>query len=241
MSQLNIEDKIAACFTEDRAQFTDFLTLEQADEALHLLCNSGLEFKAWGGYPDAERCMFEISGETLSEEYPISTLCGAWDKFADISHRDILGAVMGTGIERKCVGDILVDAEKRKFYIFVNERLANYLQLNVDRIGRASVKWNVVKDMSELPTSAVSERRLPVSSLRIDAIIAAVFNLSRQKAQEMIGDKKVFINHTLVSKVTHNVLPMASVVVRGLGKFIFIEQSGISKKGKIYITIKQYL
>ena len=83
--------------------------------------------------------------------------------------------------------------------------------------------------------------RLPVSSLRIDTVIASVWHLSRNLAQELIAEKKVFIDHRLVTKNTVQLFEKQAVVVRGYGKFIFLEENGLSKKGKTYILVKKYL
>ena len=237
----NLEDKIALCYLNDQAQYSDFLTMEEASDAELILHNSGLFYNFWGGYEAAERKMVMLSLEECDADYPLVILCGQWDKFGEISHRDVLGAVMGCGIERRCIGDILFDRDHRKFYMFVISRMTEYICHSVGQIGRCSVEWKTVSDLDELPHQAVQVCKLPVSSLRIDVVIAAAFHLSRQRAKDVIDDKKVFVDHVAVTKATQNIREGCSVVVRGYGKFIFMEQNGLSKKGKPYILIKQYL
>lgn len=236
----NIEDKISACFAEGTAQYSDFLTLEETHSVQALLKSVGVSYEFWGGFDDAQRKIVKIYDNEISDSYPITILCGAWDRFAEISHRDILGSIMASGIERKCVGDILIDAQHHRFYLFCIDRMSDYLMQNIDRIGRSSVRWEIVSDLSLLPQTAAEERKVSVSSCRIDVIVAAVLHLSRQKSQDLVNEKRVYLNHTLVNKSTQVVHPGDSVVVRGYGKFIFLEQSGVSKKGKTYILIKQY-
>ncbi len=237
----NIEDKIALCYLDETAQYSDFMTMEEIAAADQLLRNTGLYYRFWGGYEGAERKMVMLSTERTIAEYPYVILSGSWDKFSEISHRDVLGAVMASGIERRCIGDILFDTEKRKFYLFVLSRMSDYISRNISQIGRCSIVWDVVSDLSALPQKSAQESRVSVSSLRIDAVIATVFHLSRQKAQDAIAEKRVYIDHALVTKATQNIRVGNSVVVRGCGKFIFLEESGLSKKGKLYILIKQYM
>ena len=237
----NLEDKIALCYSEETAQYSNFLTMEEISAADHLLRNSGLYYRFWGGYEAAERKITIISLDEHVDEYPFELLCGQWDKFGEISHRDVLGAVMASGIERRCIGDILFDKAQRRFYMFTLTRMSEYIRKTVVQIGKCSIVWFVASDLSALPCQAVQQCKIPVSSLRIDAVIATVFHLSRQRAQDIIDEKSVFIDHTLVTKVTQNVREGCSVVVRGYGKFIFLEQIGLSKKGKPCILIKQYL
>lgn len=237
----NLEDKISACFTDETAQYTDFLTMEEISRAEALLCQTGLFYQFWGGYEQAERKMAVLSVEPISPKYPYVILCGKWDRFYEISHRDVLGAVMASGIERKCIGDILFDTPNRKFYLFVLSHMADYIASNISQMGRGSIVWSITDDVTDLPQSAGEEIKISVSSLRIDAVIATAFHLSRQKAQDVIAEKKVYINHALVSKATQNIDIGDSVVLRGCGKIVFMEKCGFSKKGKLYILIKQYL
>ncbi len=237
----NIEDKISSCYLNETVQYTDFLTIEEIASAEGILHNCGLFYRFWGGYELAERKMLMLSFDDVSASYPYDILCGTWDRFFEISHRDVLGAVMACGIERKCIGDILFDTPNRKFYLFVVSHMTEYICNNISQIGKCSVIWNIVKDPDILPSKSVEVNKISVTSLRIDAVIAAAFHFSRQKAQEAIIGKKVYLNHTLVKKVTQNIQLGDSIVVRGNGKIIFLEQCGFSKKGKFYILIKQYI
>ena len=237
----SIEDKISACYIQDIPQFTDFLTLEEADQAQSLVEQSGLLYDFFGGYTEAERRMLSLSLSGEEPSYPICILCGYWDRFGEIGHRDILGTIMATGIERKCMGDILVDAENRRFFCFVVDRMRNYLIENINRIGRCSINWETVSSAEAIPDTLFEQIRLPVSSLRIDTVIASVWHLSRNLAQELIAERKVFIDHRLVTKNTVQLFEKQAVVVRGYGKFIFLEENGLSKKGKTYILVKKYL
>ena len=235
-----IEDKIAAYYVDECDQITDFLTLEEASEAQKLLSQSGLSFYLWGGYENAERRILCL-GETRNlADCSIVVLCGNWDRFGEISHRDILGGIMSSGIQRKCIGDILVDSAKRCFYLFAVKRMADYLIDSVDRIGKCSIEWSFVEDLSAIPTELAEEKKISVSSLRIDAMIAAIWNLSRQQAQDMIDAKLVYVDHVLDTKATQILRVGCSIVCRGKGKAVFLDECGLSKKGRTYILIKQF-
>lgn len=236
----NIEDKISSCYLNETVQYTDFMTMEEIASAETILSNSGLIYRFWGGYELAERKMLMLSMDDTTAQFPFTVLSGTWDRFFEISHRDVLGAVMACGIERKCIGDILLDTSRRKFYLFIVSHMSDYVINNVSQIGKCSVVWNIVNDLTALPEKTANIIKISVSSLRIDAVIAAAFHLSRQKAQEVIAGKKVYLNHMLVNKVTQNIQVGDTVVLRGNGKIIFSEKCGFSKKGKLYILIKQY-
>ncbi len=235
-----LEDKIAACYAEDTVQYTDFLTMEELGSATDFLRNAGLFFVTYGGYEDAQRAQIAIAAQKQDCRFPIVILKGKWDKFGELSHRDVLGGVLSGGLERRCIGDILLDKENDCFYLFAVTRMAEYITKNVERIGRCSIEWSIVSDLDLLPKNTTKNIRVSVSSLRVDTVISAVFHFSRQDAQDKITDKIVYINHRTIAKNTVLVREGDAVVVRGFGKFIFLGVDGVSKKGKTYILVKLY-
>ena len=118
--------------------------------------------------------------------------------------------------------------------------MAAFITEQVTSIGRCSIIWKHLDSLSELPTAAFEERRVSVSSLRIDCVLSAALGLSRTACQELIAQKKVFADHQTVNKVTFQLSEGNSVTVRGRGKFILEEIGGLSKKGKTYILLKLY-
>ncbi len=235
-----IEDKIAAAFTMDAVQFTPFLNLEESAAALDIIRHSGVFYKLWGGFEGAQRQMIALSGEACDISFPISILKGTWDKFSEISHRDVLGAVLASGIERKCLGDILLQPKEHVFYIFAQEKMAPFILQHVSSIGRASVRFEIATQAEQLPAPVFREIRVSVSSLRIDCVMAAVGNFSRTACRDLIEGKKVFLNHALVVKPTSSVSVGDTLIIRGIGKFTVEEIGGLSRKGKTYIFVKQY-
>ena len=69
----------------------------------------------WGGYPDSERriCVFpadwqEEDGICAGPEGPLAALEARFPPDAALTHRDVLGALMGLGLNRELLGDILL-------------------------------------------------------------------------------------------------------------------------------------
>ncbi len=60
----------------------------------------------YGGYGDAQRLIF-ASGDCEGSEFPLVAVKFSYKKEYKLTHRDFLGALMATGIERSTVGDIL--------------------------------------------------------------------------------------------------------------------------------------
>ncbi len=235
-----IEDKIATAFTADKTQYTAFMSMSEISDAMQSVAYSGICYRVWGGYENAERKMIGLSPQSEPNDFPIVIMTGETDRFGEVTHRDVLGAVMSSGIERKCVGDILVDPEKNLVYLFTIAHMADYIADQVTSIGRCSVRWKIATDISSLPEAGREKRKLSVSSLRIDCVIAGVYGLSRNTAQDLILRHLVFADHREIVKPTALLRPGSSVTVRGYGKFVFSGVDGMSRKGKTYIIAEVF-
>ena len=74
-----------------------------------------------------------------------------------------------------------------------------------------------------------------VSSLRLDAAIASVYDLSRSKSASLVEGEKVFINGKLTKSTSKNIEIGDTVSVRGYGRFRYTEILGGTKKGRTRI------
>lgn len=86
--------------------YSRFLNLAQQREGEIAARRAGAEYCLYGGAQDCERRMLAVSGEDVLDEslFPIACLLAAprSARFAaPIAHRDVLGALMGLGIERE--------------------------------------------------------------------------------------------------------------------------------------------
>ena len=116
-------------YSENRYMFTDFLDMSQL--SLFYTVEKEVEYASplvWGGAENCERCMVRFGSPEhfgYDEVFPITLLhCSpVQKKFSDtLTHRDFLGSVIGLGIERTKIGDIVV--RDNEGYIFGSE-LAN--------------------------------------------------------------------------------------------------------------------
>ena len=69
----------------------------------------------------------------LAEEGPVRALRCTYSADAGLTHRDFLGAILGQGISRERLGDLLVGPERCD--LIVLEELAGYLLQNLDSAG----------------------------------------------------------------------------------------------------------
>ena len=97
--------------------------------------------------------------------------------------------------------------------------------------------------LESLPQGAVSEpviKDVLVSSERIDAVISAVFNLSRSDSKELFDQKKIFINSKVVNSPSANLKEGSVVSVRGKGRFIYNGLNRFTKKGRMSVSVAVY-
>lgn len=78
-----------------------------------------------------------------------------------------------------------------------------------------------------------------VSSLRIDLIMASVIKISRSQAMKFIESEKVKVNYRKVTRTSDNLALGDMISVRGYGRFKIESDNGLSKNGKIKLTISK--
>ena len=190
----------------------------------------------YGGYPDAVRLMLGASAE--QESFPITALEFTYRAGDDLRHRDFLGALMALGIRRDTIGDILTG--KGRTVVFVLDEIVPYLLTQVDKIGRVGVKIGYA-DLCDLPVpDDIEEQVYTLSSLRLDAFVAAAAHLSREKAARLIKSEMVMVNHVTEIGISALLKEGDTVTIRKYGKYVLAAMIGTSKKGKLRIAVRHY-
>ncbi len=220
---------------------TDFLDPRQAFilESLVRL-NGDLEFKFYGGYEEAERRRSIIYPEyyrPTKEEFNISLYEIVYPiKFAKLSHGKILGTLLATGVRRDFFGDIISDGER--WQLFLKAEIANYVVNQIEKIGKISVRLEERKYTDILlPKDEWIFEQTTASSLRLDNLIASVYNISRQRSKQMVESGKVKVNWT---ENVHPdfVLDLLDIVsIRGFGRIQLKEITGKTKKEKYRLIL----
>lgn len=196
------------------------------------------------GYDGADRRMIRFGNEEdlgFKQSFPISILSvqPIMSKFADdLNHRDFLGALMNLGIKREMLGDILVTGKEA--CVFCKDSIADFIMENLIRVKHTSVKISITDEMGDIFLPEKKEKVIQVSSPRIDAVAAKVFNLSRQGILELFPAGYVQLNGMICTENAKILNPGDVVSARGHGKFDFAEQLGLSKKGKLNCKVMVY-
>ena len=228
-----------------RACFTRFLEPNEAQLAQAAANRAGARLTLWGGYDDAERRVVAFLGpyDPDPEDWPVQALRLRWNaRFASPGHRDLLGAVMGLGIDRDTTGDIAMGEYKGGpcAYLFALEEVAGYIAASLEGAGRASLKVEVAEETPVLLPPEGTEMRLTVQQERLDAVVAAACRLSRAEAQRLVNGGLVKLNHE-VNLHTDAKLSEGDVLsVRGHGRLRITAFDGESRRGRQVVRVFKY-
>ena len=223
---------------------TGFLSSAEQEAALRLLNAAGHPRHLFaGGFEDAERKVCALLPdwqEPEDWEPPYTALRCRWTSGDKLTHRDFLGAIMGAGLDREKVGDILVGEGICDLLVF--HELAPYLLNNLTGAGRTRLKVEEIP-LTQLapPVKSVKVIHDTVNSLRLDAVMASGFSLSRGKAAEAIASGHTEVNHRPCLKSDKPIAQGDVITCRGLGKCVVTEVGGVSKKGRTILTLERYL
>ena len=195
-----------------------------------------------GGYEAAERKIIAFLPDWAEEAEGELAFLRADFHGADstLTHRDILGSLMGLGITRERVGDILVSEHSAD--IAVSPTLTEFLLREWSGAGR--IRLTVTEISREelcIPQVKVQQVQDTVSSMRLDAVVSTAFSMARGKAAELIAAGRVSLNHIPCEKPDKTVGEADIISARGFGKAVVRECSRVSKKGRIILIMDRYI
>lgn len=252
MSMTRDEELLARRFVDlsrqaqqrDTVLFSEYLNLNELNIFHQGISELYSSFEMSGGYAWSERQMIAFIPDAFcyAWNYPIACLeiTPVNQKFAEeLSHRDVLGTLMGLGIERGRLGDILVDGGN--IHVFCHEKVAGYLQEQVSRIRHTTVQARQVQPDGLQLEPKVEICEGIVSSNRLDGIVACLCKISRGQASQMIRSGKVFLNHREVVQVSRECKEQELISIRSVGRFRFLGCQGETRKGKVRIRYEKYI
>ena len=227
---------------------TDFMSPQQQMMACDLLRLAGIPETGavlLGGYDGAERNILLFLPDWLEIEdaagqSPIRCLRAAFREEEKLTHRDFLGGLMGMGIVREKVGDILVGPNSAD--LLVLDTMADFLLQSWSSAGRAKLAVTEIDPAHiHIPQVRCQEVRDTVSSLRLDAVASTGFRMARGKAADLITSGRVQVNWRECTKPDKLLIQGDTVSARGFGKFELTEVGGVTKKGRTAIVLKRYV
>jgi len=223
---------------------TDFLSPPVMFEVQKIFSKlTDIELLAWGGYPQAERQRLGISRSEIpldSSQIELAVLDIAGNFLFDTAtHRDFLGSILGTGIVREKVGDIIVLGERGAQVIVVPE-MVEFLTTSLTQVRSVAVKTRQI-DFAELKIRPPKKKEMTTveASMRLDAIASAGFGMSRSKMANAISAGDVRINWKDITQASYNVKAGDLISVRGKGR-LEVGEVSVTKKQRYRINLVRY-
>lgn len=243
-------DKVKTCKTRNKIVNTEFLTIYEKEiiqKELNKLRMRNYIF--FGGYEGAEgECLIiypekfdkEIVDKNLSNIIKAIKIKLPKELEGKYNHRDYLGCLMKTGLNRNRIGDIIV--HETEAYIIVLEENSLYISdflKDIVKFSKSQIEVIDFKDI-KIKEQEFEEIKIRVSSMRIDNIVSEITRLSRSKTTDLFEQEKIFINSKIELKPSKIVKEEDIIVIRGKGKFLIGEIVGDNKKGKSLVLVKKY-
>lgn len=216
-------------------RLTDFLDPRQQEIVVQLANHDG-EVNAYfhGGVEQAERKRGMISPayfEPELEDFGLAFFELEYAvKFFKIEHSQLLGALMSLGIKREKFGDISINGQTVQF--IVADEIAEYVALNLDSVGRAPVTLHEI-NQGQLVEPSDNWRTFTgfITALRLDALLAEIFKLSRSKAVTYIRRGLVRINWLVVEQPSYECCISDTISLRGFGRAKLLALEGQTRRG----------
>lgn len=245
-----LKDKIKLSKTRNKIVNTKFLTVYQKEIIQKELNKIKLKnYFFFGGYDEAEGEILVIYPEKLGLDIAkgnLENIISAVeiklpkDLVGKYTHREYLGSVMQTGLNRNRIGDIIVHKETA-YIVVLKENTAYVVDFlkGLTKFSKAEVE-EINCDKIKVKRPEFDIITVTISSMRLDNIVSELAKVSRSKSEELISEEKVFVNSKCEIKVSKQIKEKDILAIRGKGKFIIDKVAGNNKKGKIIVDIKKY-
>jgi len=215
---------------------TGFLDPGQAG-LLEDICRGygGARALLWGGYREAERrraLVLAKDNQWYEEDYKVEILqVVPLMPDGQPGHRDYLGSLMGLGINRDKIGDIV--RQEKGVAIFTAGEILTFLLQNLNKVGRHPVTVQIL-DRAGFKFSApeLLEKVVTAASPRLDALVGKAFNLSRADSTLLVQQGKVFQNWRQQINPSKLVIEGDVISCRGHGRFRVLRCAGMTKKAR---------
>ncbi len=225
--------------------YSDFLNLNEQDLLQRISHKDWYSlYEKYGGYELSERQMIAFTPDAFYCEvnYPLCILkiTPKAIKFSEkLTHRDYLGSILGLGIDRCKVGDIL--PMKDCTIVFLHECISNYVIEHLTKVRNTFVQIDILDDMPIDFKPEYIDVKGTVASIRLDSILALVMKESRSKLIPLIEGGKVYVNGKLITTNAYKLQEGDMISVRGYGKFQYDQLLSITKKDRMYVNVKKFV
>lgn len=196
-----------------------------------------------GGYKNAERARLIIYPqfflmETIASSLRVLEAKGNFS-FQEVTHGDYLGSILGSGLKRTKIGDLLVLPDGCQ--AIVATEVADYLLSNWNQVHKVTVTVREIdEEQLAVEPERIKEIRATVASLRLDAVASEGYGTSRTKMAREIKGERVKLNWKPVSNPALSIAQGDVLSIRGRGRVVVSEVGGTTRKGRTSILLHRY-
>lgn len=193
----------------------------------------------------AERSVLLFLPEYLAQEdvtaqdLPFGAVRVTWGRENTLTHRDILGSLMALGVKREALGDILLG--EGVCDVLVLRECLPFVLSNWESAGRTGLHpVEIALSGLTAPVSDGEELHDTVAALRMDAVLGSGFSMGRSQASALVASGKVLLNGRECQKPDRQLAEGDTLSVRGFGRLVLLRVEGLSKKGRVRITLERF-
>lgn len=233
-----VDDVINRSCTKNIPAFFGFLNEHESSTVQLHAKKQHCRYQLYGGYEGAERVIFAALPDWATDiRFPITAITFEYRKEYSLNHRDFLGSLMALGITREKIGDIVVG--EGRTVVFIHDDIAEFVVSQTTKIGRVGVKVTASEPYDIEVENKYENITKTVASARLDCIVAAITNSSRNAATELILSGNVFTNGTENKSVSYTVKEGETLSVRKHGKYIIDSVTDMTKKGRLRLLCRR--
>ena len=244
-----IIDKINFCVKRNSIETTDFydlgkqvliekfLNLQKVDNFLFYGAYDNSERKVLVFYPEKFENLVKENKIDFNEYISVIRIGLPNDLKEKYNHQIYLGGLIKLGIKREKIGDIIVDSNGAD--IIVQKDIEKFLLSNLQELTRFNKSKIEKININEIrkKKKVKEEIQITVSSMRLDNIVAELAHCSRNKAEQIIEEERVFVNYENILKKTKEIKENDKITIRGKGRFEIKEVIGTTRSGRYIVSI----
>ena len=162
------------------------------------------------------------------------------NSYEKLKHQEIVGSLYSLSIDKSMIGDIIIDEDNYYFYII--DKMSSFIENSLYMIGNKYVTIEEI-DISKMKDykKKYEIKNMIVSSLRMDTIVSRITNTSRNNSIELIKNKNVILNYSILKDGSITLKENDIFSIRRYGKYKFSKVIKNTKKDNIVIEYFKYI
>ncbi len=245
--QSNEEDFVKKCRSiladaiyNDKITLLRFLTIREQEILKYVVGKEAYIYSSKISDEDEYKRII-VSPFELEPDFKISIFKLEYNKrYLNINHRMVLGTLMSLGVTRDSIGDIYI-TEMDDVYLCVTKEISNYIINEFKTLSHQSISLKEVCQIDGKIKQNLEVKNDFLASLRLDIVIASMYNLSRKESLEIIKEGRVKVNQKPTMNNSQEIKENDVISVKGFGKMKLLEVGGLSKRDRIFVKLGKYL